>query len=271
MQNISTLYQDLDQVAANAAPQYAKASPFPHIVFHDFFDTNMLSEVAEVFPDLRKKNTHSFNNANEVKMANNKVHEMPDKLRDFMYYMNSRPMLEFLSKLTGIPNLISDPLFIGGGCHEILPGGLLKIHADFNTHPSYGLDRRLNVLVYLNKDWEESYGGHFELWDTEMKACRVKVLPTFNTMAMFSTTSNSYHGHPDPLTCPEGRSRRSLAFYYYTNGRPSNEIDPEKGEHSTLFVGRNAKNDSHLKQSSFKRFLKNITPPIFIKLARKLR
>jgi Rps23 Pro-64 3,4-dihydroxylase Tpa1-like proline 4-hydroxylase len=271
MQYISPLYADLDQVAANRASQYASADPFPHMVFENFFDPQVLTEVADAFPDLRKANTHSFNNANEVKLANNKVHEMPDKVRDFLYYMNSRPMLEFLSLLTGIPNLISDPMYIGGGCHEILPGGLLKIHADFNYHPGYQLDRRLNVLVYLNKDWEESYGGHFELWDTEMKGCRVKVLPKFNTMALFSTTSNSYHGHPDPLTCPEGRSRRSFALYYYTNGRPAEEIDPENRQHSTLFVGRSTGNDAHLQQSGFKRFLKEITPPFVMKLARKLR
>lgn len=271
MQYISPLYDNLAQVGSNYASQYASADPFPHIVFHEFFDPKVLTEVADAFPDLRKNNTHSFNNANEVKLANNRVHEMPDKVRDFLYYMNSRPVLEFLSNLTGIQNLIPDPMFIGGGCHEIMRGGLLKIHADFNTHPHFGLSRRLNLLVYLNKDWDESFGGHFELWDTEMKGCRVKVLPTFNTMAIFSTTSNSFHGHPDPLTCPENRSRRSFALYYYTNGRPAEEIDPENKEHSTLFVGRNTENDQHLKGSAFKRIIKDLTPPILIKLAKKLR
>jgi hypothetical protein len=90
MNPISALYSDLETVAANSAPQYAKGDPFPHIVFHDFFDPNLLTEVADAFPDLRKNNTHSFNNANEVKMANNKVYAMPDKVRDFLYYMNSR-------------------------------------------------------------------------------------------------------------------------------------------------------------------------------------
>ena len=79
---------------------------------------------------------------------------------------------------------------MGAGQHEIKPGGLLKIHADFNKHNISGLDRRLNVLVYLNKDWKEEYGGHFELWDKDMKHCVKKILPTFNTMAIFSTTSN---------------------------------------------------------------------------------
>ena len=93
----------------------------------------------------------------------------------------------------------------------------------------------------------------------------------YQMRAIFSTTSNSYHGHPDPLTCPEGRSRRSFALYYYTNGRPAEEIDSENRQHSTLFVGRNTDNDAHLQQSGFRRFMKEVTPPFIVKLARKLR
>ena len=149
--------------------------------------------------------------------------------------MNSAPFLEFLKILTGISPLISDPRLEGGGLHQIERNGFLKIHADFNVHPLYKLDRRLNLLIYLNKDWEEAYGGHFELWDREMSRCIEKILPTFNRMVVFSTTDYSYHGHPDPLTCPPDRYRRSLALYYYTNGRPEEE---KSATHSTLYQQR---------------------------------
>jgi hypothetical protein len=106
-----------------------------------------------------------------------------------------------------------------------------------------GLDRRLNVLVYLNKDWKEEYGGHFELWNDKMDTCVKKILPKFNTLALFSTNHISYHGHPDPLNCPEHMSRKSLALYYYTNGRPQHEV--QNHSHSTLFAERKNHPEEH--------------------------
>ncbi|NEN95926.1 MAG: 2OG-Fe(II) oxygenase, partial [Moorea sp. SIO3I7] len=129
------------------------------------------------------------------------------------------------------------PHFVGGGLHQIEKGGYLKIHADFNRHTKLRLDRRLNLLIYLNKDWQEDYGGHFEMWDTEMTQSQKKILPVFNRCVIFSTTDFSYHGHPEPLTCPEGRTRKSLALYYYSNGRPAEELS-KSGDHSTLFKAR---------------------------------
>ena len=55
-------------------------------------------------------------------------------------------MLEFLETLTGIDGLVPDPYFAGGGLHQIVRGGFLKVHADFNWHPKLRLDRRLNML-----------------------------------------------------------------------------------------------------------------------------
>ena len=118
--------------------------------------------------------------------------------------MSSPPVLRFLEALTGIEGLIPDPYFGGAGPHQILPGGFLKVHADFNWHPLLKLDRRLNLLVYLNKDWREEYGGQLELWDRDMARCERQILPVFNRTVVFSTTDFSFHGHPRPLACPGG-------------------------------------------------------------------
>jgi hypothetical protein len=164
--------------------------------------------------------------------------------------------------------LVPDPYFEGGGAHQIMPGGLLKVHADFNKHKLTNLDRRLNVLVYMNKDWSEEWGGHFELWDREMKAPVKKILPIFNRMAIFTTTDFSFHGHPDPLRCPPGRSRKSLALYYYTNGRPDYEVNSGLEEHSTLFKARpNSKDKPAI---SLKEIVRQITPPVIYNAAKKL-
>jgi hypothetical protein len=145
---------------------------------------------------------------------------------------------------------------------------LLKIHADFNKNKLTNLDRRLNVLVYLNKDWDEAWGGHFELWDKEMKGAVKKILPLFNRMALFTTTDFSYHGHPEALKCPPGRSRKSLALYYYTNGRPAYEINSGLENHSTIFKAR--PNTEDKKNFSVKEVVRQITPPFIYNAAKKI-
>ena len=259
--------EELKKFGEKKSKEYTTAAPFPNISFDNFFIPEKLKEVLEEFPDLSKKPDIKFNDDNQIKRASRGEGRFGEKTKHFMHYMNSEPFLEFLSALTGIENLIPDPSFEGGGCHQIFPGGKLAIHADFNKHPKTKLDRRLNVLVYMNEDWDESYGGHFELWDIEMKGAVKRILPLFNRMAIFSTTSTSYHGHPDVLTCPPDRTRKSLALYYYTNGRPEEEINDA---HLTLFrerpqdIGR----PKYKKPSKLKKVVTALTPS-FLKKKKK--
>jgi hypothetical protein len=166
--------------------------------------------------------------------------------------------------LTGITGLIPDPSFNGGGCHQIQRGGKLGVHVDFNKLKTVNLDRRLNLLVYLNKNWKDEYGGHFELWDAEGKSSLKKVAPLFNRCVIFSTTETSYHGHPHPLTCPEGSTRKSVALYYYTNGRDDGQTAKP---HSTVFAGTE---ESKKKMLSVKNIFKEVTPPVLWRLGRRL-
>jgi Rps23 Pro-64 3,4-dihydroxylase Tpa1-like proline 4-hydroxylase len=251
--------------------EYVNASPFPSIVIDDFFNEEMLSKVADEFPDLSKlKDVKAYDNQNEKKLEGKGERHFSETGRLLAHYLNSEPILQFLQELTGIKEtLMPDPYFDGGGYHEIKPGGLLKVHADFNKHKDTMLDRRINLLVYLNRDWEESFGGHFELWDKDMTRAHRKVLPIFNRVAIFSTTDYSFHGHPNPLTCPPDRSRKSLALYYYTNGRPKSELNPKA--HATLFKGRaGVKNDVSKEPLTFKDIVVDLVPPIFIKAAKKI-
>ena len=247
---------------------YIHATPFPNTYFDNFFNAEELRKVLSEFPELGNKEDIKFENPNEMKLASRGEYKFGPNATEFAHFMNSQPMLEFLSRLTGINNLLPDPYFEGGGFHQIKPGGYLKIHADFNKNRITGLDRRLNVLVYLNEDWEESYGGHFELWDREMKHCEKKILPLFNRMALFSTTDFSYHGHPDPLTCPPDRSRKSMAFYYYTNGRPAEEVEQGKEDRiNTKFVARKDQDSTKMKTyNTTVSLLQDLCPPILLRM-----
>ena len=215
-----------------ARKNYAQAKPFPHIYFDDFFDNNAVERLLEEFPGENDIDWIKYYDGHQKKLANENEQNIGLFSRHFLYSLNSSLFLKFLEELTGITSLISAPSFRGGGLHSIFRGGKLGVHADFNKHEQYGLDRRLNLLLYLNKDWREEYGGHIELWDREMKECVRSYLPKFNRVVIFTTTSASFHGHPEPLSCPEHMNRKSMALYYYTNGIPEEE---REGCHSTVF------------------------------------
>jgi Rps23 Pro-64 3,4-dihydroxylase Tpa1-like proline 4-hydroxylase len=248
------------------AEKYAAGKPFPHIYFDDFLPLQTAEAALRDFPEPQQVKWSQFDTAYEKKLAFDVVERLPAAVREVLTFMNSRPMLEFLEILTGIKGVIPDPYYIGGGLHQIKPGGKLAVHADFNHHARLNLERRINLLIYLNKDWKEEYGGHFELWNKEMTAAEQKFLPIFNRCAIFSTTSVSYHGHPNPLSCPPDRTRKSLATYYYTNGRPEEEL---RDAHSTKFVHRPG--EAVEKPALLKKAMRAFCPPIVADAYRKIR
>jgi hypothetical protein len=226
---------ELSNLAEQHRERYRSAAPFPHAVLDDLFPRATLEAVLSEFPGTQDVDWVRFRDGTGRKLAISDADQMGPKSVAFLRQLNSRPFVAFLERLTGIPGLIPDHHFVGGGLHQIEPGGFLKIHADFNRHPTLGLDRRLNLLVYLNHGWREEYGGHLELWDPDMFRCKRRVLPIFNRCVVFNATDVSYHGHPEPLTCPEGWSRKSIAIYYYSKGRPAHELS---SPHSTIYRRR---------------------------------
>ncbi|HEY9630314.1 MAG TPA: 2OG-Fe(II) oxygenase [Coleofasciculaceae cyanobacterium] len=237
----STYYLDpdyLNNLVDKHGENYKAAKPFPHVVIDNFLPETLLDSILGEFPRAGAIEWQKFEAAAERKLASKSELQMGEMTRFLLYQLNSSTFITFLERLTGVDGLIPDPHFEGGGLHQIEPGGFLKMHVDFNRNARLRLDRRLNLLVYLNKDWEEAYGGHLELWDKDVTQCSKKILPIFNRCVVFTTTDFSFHGHPEPLTCPEGETRKSLALYYYSNGRPASEIRKGSAGHSTLFRAR---------------------------------
>lgn len=249
----------LTALAAKFGEGYRTAQPFPHAVIDNLFDDALLDVLLAAFPGPEEAFWHRFETDREIKLSLDKEDKVPAAIRLFLYFLNGSNFLEFLEQLTGIPGLIPDPHWDGGGLHQIEAGGKLSIHADFSSHNRTKLDRRLNLLLYLNKDWRPEYGGDLELWDRGMKACVRKIAPLFNRTVIFNTTKYTYHGHPDPMTCPPDRRRQSLALYYYSNGRPRAE---RTHAHGTVFVKR--ANDTF--KSNFQRRLTPRMPKVLKRL-----
>lgn len=254
-----SLRTDVDaarEVAKRFSETYQSAEPYPHICIDNFLDERVLNNVLSDLRDL-PPNEASYARAQENKKSAYLPERLPEFTKDLFYALNSRPFLLFLEDMTGISGLIPDPFFFGAGIHEVANGGHLDIHADFNLHSKMKVERRLNVLIYLNEGWREEWGGSFEIWDKEMKGKVRSFVPVFNRMVTFSTTSDSFHGNPSVVNQPDGRSRFSIALYYYTA-----TWDDTRKSHSTLFKPRPGSGDrvDHLERR--REILKEITPPM---------
>jgi hypothetical protein len=254
----------LGALARARRAEFAGAKPFPHVVLDDFLPEPVLDRILGEFPSPEDIAWIRYRETTQKKLAAHDETLMGDATRHLFAQLNASVFIAFLEQLTGIDGLIPDPHLIGGGMHQIEPGGLLRIHADFNRHEQLRLDRRLNLLLYLNRDWREEYGGHLELWNRDMTAAARRILPVFNRCVIFATSDYSYHGHPDPLTCPPGRARKSLALYYYSNGRPAGEVSDR---HPTLFRAR----PGEAPALSPRGIAKKLLPPLVADAARAIR
>jgi Rps23 Pro-64 3,4-dihydroxylase Tpa1-like proline 4-hydroxylase len=219
--------------------QYQEAQPFPHIVIDKFLPETILDSVLDEFNKnenwwydkvkwTEPYQVNKFYWPHDIETANNMPNDLPT-ISALVNYLNSPVMLKYLEELTGIDNLIGDELLMGGGLHKITSGGKLAIHKDYNVHPVKKIYRRLNLLIYLNKNWKEEWGGNLELWDKDHTKLEVSVEPLFNRAVIFTISEDSLHGHPVPLNTPENVSRNSIALYYFT------EVNPSDNEHSVVF------------------------------------
>jgi 2-oxoglutarate-Fe(II)-dependent oxygenase superfamily protein len=243
---------------------YRSARPFPHLVLDDLFSEDLLDRVVrEMLPPgganwILHDDDHmrQFNLRSAVNLG-----EAGSQLVAFLH---SVQFLYFLSEVTGIWGLWPDPYLQGAGYHLIPRGGKFDVHVDRNTAYSSGLVRRLSLLIYLNKDWKHEYGGQLELWSKDGKRRELAIEPTFNRTALFEIADENYHGVPSVVKCPKGRSRNCFVAYYHTVDLPGvKEVMP----HTSIY----SPNPYRQRQSRLRQLVKDLTPPILLRIVRKLR
>lgn len=263
------LHFDREQCVAEGrarADAYRDAAPFPHIQIDEFLSSDLLRQLTDTFPD--RDGRDYFDRAQERFKYQFDPNTVDSALvRNLLAELNAEPFIAFLRELTGIEGLMSDPYYMGGGLHETLAGGHLSVHADFNIHSVMKVERRLNLLVYLNDDWPAEFGGELELWDRKMARAEVRVLPVMGRAVIFNTTLKSFHGQPDPVRCPPDRSRRSIATYYYTALDGAAVGTPER---TTTFQTRPATGDRKDWQVKAQHLIGDWVPPRLQRYARRL-
>jgi len=213
--------------------EFNSKKPFRYIVLENFLNLNYAEDILEQFPQIDNKWIDSRGKHTQNKWALKIFKD--DVANSFMIEANSKKFLNYLSKLTSIPDLIYDSSLSGAGYHQSTNGGFLNVHVDFNklNTDNLMLDRRLNLLVYFNKNWLPENGGYLELWDMEKKLKIENISPSFNRCVIFETNEISFHGHPQPLKLNLNETRKSLSIYYYTKGR--DDINPVDS-HNTIYT-----------------------------------
>ncbi len=212
--------------------QFDAAAPFPHLVIDGLFAPEMLDRVELDYASMQREDWIKYENANEVKFGTRPNVRLGPGSQVYFDTIHRARFTQFLTAITGIEALVTDPVLRGGGLHEIPVGGKFKVQTDFTRHVDTRLDNRLVLITYLNKDWQDEWGGALELWTAS--ECMRKVVPVFGRSILFMHSAASLHGHPDPVATPDGRTRRSAAAYFYINGRPD-PMPPERI--GTRFLG----------------------------------
>lgn len=219
---------------------FLHAEPFRHVVIDGFFENNFAERLLDEFPSFDERLATAENGRIGGKAVNTQIAGIGPAYEDLYGFLSSRPFLDFMTRLSGLPDLLLDPVMYGGGTHENLHGQELDPHVDFNFDQTRELHRRLNLIVYLNKDWLGDWGGALEIHSNPRRPEENQIRsfdPLFNRAVLFETNEYSWHGFPR-IDLPEDRrhiSRKSISIYLYTKERPAREIAPK---HGTFYVQR---------------------------------
>jgi hypothetical protein len=215
--------------------RYSQAKPYEHVIIPNFFETSFAEALFQQFPKDSEPDWYEYNSPIERKKAKNRfaTHQF---LIESLYQdvLVNETFLSFMRELTGIDNLLADEWRHGQGAHIHGNNGILQLHLDYMIHPISKKERRINLLIYLSKNWKDEYNGHLELWNKDCTQCEQKILPQFNQAVIFNTCDISYHGLPRPIQCPPDQFRQSLAIYYVSS--PRKNIPKEQIRYKAKFV-----------------------------------
>jgi Rps23 Pro-64 3,4-dihydroxylase Tpa1-like proline 4-hydroxylase len=254
-----TVPESLDKLSS----VFKTAKPFPHIVIDNMFPDKRLDQLVTEIPSMTDDHwVHESNDQLEKYNLRSAI-ELGDSGFQLTAFLHSASFLYFLSELTGIWELLPDPYLQGSGYHLIPRGGKFDVHADRNTAYETGLTRRLSLIIYLNKDWKPEYGGQFELWNKDATRREGVVEPLFNRTVIFEIADVNFHGVPNLVACPKGRSRNSFVVYYHTVGVNGRRDAPP---HTSIYAPSFYQNGSALRK-----MVRDVTPPIVLRTLRRVR
>lgn len=199
------------------------ATPFKHLVVDGWFDPVLLELVREEFDSFGHERWRVIQDEHQLFHRSTTHESFGPASQIYFALINAGWFVSLLGELTDHDDLIGDPLLAGGGLHETRTGGKFAVHRDFDKHALYGLENKMVFITYLNRDWNPDWGASLQLWGTEPRECVREIVPELGRSVLLLNGPESFHGHPEPMQCPPGQTRRSVASYYYRNPRAVQE------------------------------------------------
>jgi hypothetical protein len=210
-------FEAIEGRVTELAGRFRAAEPYPHLVVENLLRPEAIRTLEAEFPRRAGDTWTHYRHYNNNTLGLTRFDALPPAAQAAVGELNSPRFCTLLSAITGFDGLLADEMLEGGGLHMTEAGGFLNLHADFTNHHYHARwQRRCNLIVFVNSDWQDEWGGALELWERDLSRCRVRVPVRSNLAVLFETARDTFHGYPDPLTCPAGATRKSLALYYYT-------------------------------------------------------
>jgi Rps23 Pro-64 3,4-dihydroxylase Tpa1-like proline 4-hydroxylase len=204
---------------------YHGARPWPHVVVKDVFPAELLQQIFAEAQEIDRSQMRVSRTKRHTKLETSARSQLGHATLAMQDFLDGPDFRQTLSAVTGVADLLPDPSHYAAGIHETPQGGKTMIHIDFARHPETKQHHRVNVLLYLNPEWREEWGGQLELWPADMSGVGARIQPTANTMVIWETHGGTLHGLPDPVAAPPGTSRFALAAYYYTEKPAERTVD----------------------------------------------
>ena len=216
LKNIESYFGNWQNNLENLKNEFVNNKPFSNIIIPNFLNLDYINKIENVFIN-DYNNWYKYDNPLEKKLAYDNINNLEKPLKDIFYLLSSDIMIKKLRILTGINDLEYDEFLHGAGLHAHPRGGKLAIHLDYEKHPISGKERRINIILYVSKNWKEEWNGHTELWNKDISKCVIKSPVIYNSAFIFKTNDISWHGLPEEIKCPEGVYRKSIAYYYVSS------------------------------------------------------
>lgn len=230
------------------------SKPFKHLILDNFLPKDLAIQAMDSFPSEKSTKWETTNDEDiEIKLRSKWQSEfdVPENIIEVIRILNSSILLKTMGDRMKIKKLIPDPYFTGGGLNVTRRSGLLDVHVDGNYHDATSLNRRVNIIIYLNPKWKDTWGGELGLYDSNGEKCIKKISPIFNRCIIFDSHDSSFHGLPNPLNFPKNELRKSIILYYYTHAsRPKGQVRI-KDPHSALWKKRGLLDKKGKKKRNF--------------------